>query len=96
MQKKYASSNLKSKKRVATQCKRLEKSKHFYTLLNLADECQMVTGRNSLRAVLDNQPKKQKVIKMRDTIDAVLQFAIIAGLMVLLPLAGFSLLIQMP
>ena len=56
----------------------------------------MVTGRNSPRAVLDNQPKKQKVIKMRDTIDAVLQFAIIAGLMVLLPLAGFSLLIQMP
>ena len=64
MQKNYASSNLKLKKRVATQCKRLEKSKHFYTLLNLADECQMVTGRNSLRAVLDNQPKKQKVIKM--------------------------------
>ena len=34
--------------------------------------------------------------KMRDTIEAVLQFAIITALMVLLPLAGFSLLIQMP
>jgi hypothetical protein len=34
--------------------------------------------------------------KMRDTIDALLQFAIITALMVLLPLAGFSLLIQMP
>jgi hypothetical protein len=42
------------------QCQRLEKSKHSCTLLNLAEECQMVTGRNSLRAVLDNQHKKQR------------------------------------
>jgi hypothetical protein len=34
--------------------------------------------------------------KMRDTIDAVLKFAIITALMAALPLAGFSLLIQMP
>ena len=35
MQKNYASRNLKLKKRTATQWKRLEKSKHSYTLLNL-------------------------------------------------------------
>ena len=34
--------------------------------------------------------------KMRDTIDAVLKFAIITVLMAALPLAGFSLLVQMP
>ena len=34
--------------------------------------------------------------KMRDTIDALLKFAIITVLMAALPLAGFSLLIQMP
>ena len=38
----------------------------------------------------------QRGYKMRDTIDAVLKFAIITVLMAALPLAGFSLLIQMP
>jgi hypothetical protein len=34
--------------------------------------------------------------KMRDTIEALLKFAMITALMAALPLAGFSLLIQMP
>ena len=40
--------------------------------------------------------KPERGYKMRDTIDAVLKFAIITVLMAALPLAGFSLLVQMP
>jgi len=40
--------------------------------------------------------KTERGYKMRDTIDAILQFVMIAVLMAALPLAGFSLLVQMP